>query len=451
MHLNKNIEKLSELKDLFCDGENAGDTFIDMLKAISYGPLTREINAIKKKGYNAGELLSVLLLLPFAGISSVRALYYSGLAWMSDAGKDSYYRLKNEEMVNWRKILGLVVRRFKAIVSEKGDAHEGTPCMVLDDTFLEKTSSSTEGVSRVFDHVSKTYVLGYKLLLLGWWDGKSFVPVDFSLHREGSNKDKDRFGLKRKQRKVQYIPFSYVLTDSWFFCERLLQYVRKLKKGGVHLISMARMGKAKYEHENKEYTPKELNRKLKGKRKRCRKLRAEYASCTAHYKGVAVKLFFVRYRGQEDWKLMVTTDRSLSFVDMMETYHIRWSIEVCFKEAKQYLRLGKGQSQDLDAQIADATISMIQYSLLSLSKRFEEYETLGGMFRDQQQEALSWTLVERIRGLFREVVGELCEALGMSQEELMERLLDHDHSAKLEKIVAFWCQEREEEQQRTAA
>ncbi len=76
--------------------------------------------------------------------------------------------------------------------------------MVFDDTLLEKTGKCIEKVSRVFDHVTQRYVLGFKLLLMGYWDGVSFIPVDFSLHRElGTNKEKP-FGLKKKEFKKQF-------------------------------------------------------------------------------------------------------------------------------------------------------------------------------------------------------------------------------------------------------
>jgi len=45
----------------------------------------------------------------------------------------------------------------------------------------------------------------------------------------------------------------------------------------------------------------------------------------------------------------------------MELYQIRWSIEVLFKESKQYLRLGKSQNTDFCGQIADASLTMITY------------------------------------------------------------------------------------------
>jgi len=50
-----------------------------------------------------------------------------------------------------------------------------------------------EGISKVFDHIAQTLVLGYKLLLLTVSDGKSIIPLDFSLHAESGRKN--NFGL----------------------------------------------------------------------------------------------------------------------------------------------------------------------------------------------------------------------------------------------------------------
>jgi len=51
---------------------------------------------------------------------------------------------------------------------------------------------------------------------------------------------------------------------------------------------------------------------------------------------------------------------------MIEIYNIRWSIEVFFKKVKQLLGLGKNRSTNFEVQIAQTTITMIQYLLISL-------------------------------------------------------------------------------------
>lgn len=487
MHQNKDIEKLSELHDFFTSGEKVSNTFIDILKAFNSRGITCMLNSIKKRGYVAGELLYVLLLLPFAGVSSVRALLYSGLAQLSQAQKDAYYRLKNLETINWRKLLWLIAKRFRQLSEEKGKP-EGVRCLILDDSLLMKTSRFTEGISKVFDHVTKRYLWGYKLLLLGWWDGKSFLPLDFTLHREkGSNKKKP-YGMSKRQKKAQYsknrvkntpgakrkkelddskikqaikmlcravkhgfVP-NYVLTDSWFFCFELLQCVRNHKQGSIQLIAMAKMGIAKYEYKGKLCRPAELKHLLKGNKKRCRKLKATYIECRACYQGIPLKLFFVRYAGQKSWKLITTTDLSLSFIRMMEIYSIRWSIEVFFRDAKQHLQLGKSQSRDLDAQIADATITMIRYTLLSLCKRFSDYETLGQLFEAQGKQLLELTMAERIWGLILKLVDEICQVLEISPEQLLEKLLlNSKNQIRLEKLLTLWLNTENDNEHKKAA
>ena len=59
-----------------------------------------------------------------------------------------------------------------------------------------------EGISRVFDHVKGHSVLGVKLLLYAYCDGKSTLPVDFTIHSE-KGRDKT-YGLTAKQRKARF-------------------------------------------------------------------------------------------------------------------------------------------------------------------------------------------------------------------------------------------------------
>ena len=47
-----------------------------------------------------------------------------------------------------------------------------------------KTGKSIEHTGYVHDHVSQQFVLGYKILVAGYWDKASFIPIDFSIHRE---------------------------------------------------------------------------------------------------------------------------------------------------------------------------------------------------------------------------------------------------------------------------
>jgi len=98
----------------------------------------------------------------------------------------------------------LFASKFIKVSQKPCSVDKGSKCMIFDDSTLAKTGQYIEKVSRVWDHVANGAILGYKLLTMGYWDGTSFIPVDFSLHREkGKNKDKP-YGLKKSKYRKQY-------------------------------------------------------------------------------------------------------------------------------------------------------------------------------------------------------------------------------------------------------
>ena len=70
--------------------------------------------------------------------------------------------------MNWRKSLMSFAKQFNMHVKVKGELTTGTTCFVLNDTNIEKTGKTFEFISRIFNHVTKLYPLGYKMLLLGF-------------------------------------------------------------------------------------------------------------------------------------------------------------------------------------------------------------------------------------------------------------------------------------------
>jgi len=75
-----------------------------------------------------------------------------------------------------------------------------------------------------------------------------------------------------------------------------------------------------------------------------------------------------------------------------------------FKEQKQYLNLGKCQSNDFDAQIADATISSILYILLVYIKNAESYDSIGDLYHCLCDDIKKKTLSEQLWGLFEDTL-----------------------------------------------
>jgi DDE superfamily endonuclease len=467
MPLNSKLLYLSELRHVLSNNEKASEGLVSFFVKLKFEGLCKVFDDVKTKGYEVTGPLLILCLLQLSNLS-VWAMFRSGISTLGESGKDVYYRLKNNPMLDWRKLLLSAAKRYNALVSQASMDIDNTlvKCFILDDSSIEKTGYKIEFIGKVFNHVSQRMVLGYKMLTLGYWDGKSLIGIDFSIHREKGKQKTKPYGLKDKQLKEQYskqrpegspqskrvkelgiskidnaikmlkravkngFKASYVLTDSWFMSEKLLLEIRGITSGAMHLLGMCKMDKRKYLYEGRLYTAKELLKKGKKRTKRARKFKAHYVDFVVEYKGTKVKLFFSHYSAKSSWNLLLTTDLGLNYIRAIEIYQIRWTIEVFFKETKQYLGLGKTQSNDFDAHIADITLIMVTHIVLSLQKRFASYETMGALFHENQKQLLELTLWERLWGLFIELMNEILEFLGVDIETLIENALRDEATEK---------------------
>lgn len=193
MQRHKSTKKVSELEAIAADSENLTSSLAQVIGKFNTQANFKVFDFLKSKGLAVSSLLNVLLILPFYGIANVYSLYKSGLHGIDFEGKkDVYYGIKNNEDIRWRDLLLLHAKRFIYLVGQNINmASNGTTAIIFDDTLLEKTGKKIEKASIVNDHVSGRFILGYKLLVCGFWDGASFIPLDFSLHREKGRKQED--------------------------------------------------------------------------------------------------------------------------------------------------------------------------------------------------------------------------------------------------------------------
>jgi hypothetical protein len=148
------------------------------------------------------------------------------------------------------------------------------------------------------------------------------------------------------------------------------------------------------------------------------------------YKGTPVVLFLTRIHGKSKTRVLLSTNTTLSFTKAFEIYAIRWTIEVFFKESKQLLGLGKCQSNHFDAQIADATLSIMRYTILSYEKQKRSYQTLGGLFREFKSQTTELLLNQRIWGLLQKLLNHLGKWLDIDLQQLMKTLFVDDQCCK---------------------
>ena len=168
---NKGINKISGLKNGFTNTWLEPDFISSSLKCFSFSSLCNAFSGVKVKGYKFEWIMTVLLSMPFIDSATVHSMLCGCVKHHIKAGKDTFYRLKNNQGISWRKVLWLFLVKFKGLTINSISESPEIRCLIFDDTLLEKTGKYIEKISRVWDHVTQRSVLGFKLLVMGYWDG----------------------------------------------------------------------------------------------------------------------------------------------------------------------------------------------------------------------------------------------------------------------------------------
>ncbi|MBQ9436606.1 MAG: transposase [Bacteroidales bacterium] len=120
----------------------------------------------------------------------------------------------------------------------------------------------------------------------------------------------------------------------------------------------------------------------------------------------------------------MSTNTGLGFLDAWRIYSKRWTIEVVFKDCKQHLMLGKCQSTNFVTQVAATSICAIQYNLLSLAKRFMDYETIGSLFREISKETVKQSIAQQLWGKVQEMLTAVAKVYGLVDENLYDIIIN---------------------------
>ncbi|MNC27841.1 hypothetical protein D3C75_760300 [compost metagenome] len=85
---------------------------------------------------------------------------------------------------------------------------------------------------------------------------------------------------------------------------------------------------------------------------------------------------------QREWIVILSSDLTLEFNEIVRIYGIRWSIETFFKVTKSYLKLGtEFQGRSFDMFIIHTTIVFNRYFVMEYERRqVADERTLGGLF-----------------------------------------------------------------------
>ena len=117
--------------------------------------------------------------------------------------------------------------------------------------------------------------------------------------------------------------------------------------------------------------------------------------------------------------------------------------QVFFRDCKQFLGLGQSRSTCFDTHIADTTISLVQYTILSFHKRICCSNTFDGIFESVMADIAEYNLAEKLQKIFWLIVETMSEFTGIDVMELTEDIFrDTNAREKLKQLNIFLPKEQ---------
>ena len=366
------------------------------MKRFHLGRLLFKCNAGKEKGVPVMDIFRYLFCMMF----SDRSIYMQMKTgtFEGDFSKNTIYRFLNDARTNRQRFTTLlsasIICRFMKPLTDE----TRKDVFIVDDSLFDRSrSKKVELLAKVFDHCSMKYKSGFRMLTLGWSDGNSFVPVNYSLLSAAEDKSlicggrhydaRSLTGRRRRQSRRKAtdvmvelvhsaqragITAKYVLFDSWFSAPKTIITLKTQEH--LDTIAMMKKSKTKYFYQGEKLNVKEIYSRNRKRRGRSRYLLSVSVDIEKDGETIPAKLVYVRNKSKcKDWLVLVSTDTQLSEEEIIRIYGKRWDIEVFFKACKSYLNLVKEyRGISYDGMNAHAAIVFSRYMMLSVAQRENE-------------------------------------------------------------------------------
>ena len=409
-------------------------------------------NAYKAKGIPVIEIFQYLFLLIFSN----RSMYMSLLTGRNtpNFAKDTVYRFMKMVQINWIRFTTILASRIIKEAIVPLNSEERVNVLIIDDSMFERNrSKKVELLTKVYDHAKHKYLLGFRMLTLGWSDGSTFLPVNSILLSTENKKnrindatevDKRTVGYKRRKLSMEKgthtmltlldaakkaaIPAKYVLFDSWFSSPSTLHAV---KKTGYDVIGMVKKTpKMFFRYHGEDISLASIYNRNKKRRGKSRYLLSVMVDVVKEDEIIPAKVVYVRNRNKrKEYLCLISTDVTLDESEIIRIYGKRWNIEVFFKVCKSYLNLSREcNSLSYDAMTAHTAVVFTRYMMLSLeSRESKDNRSLGELFLYFSDEMSDITWIQAFQmmlQMFRTMLTENTELLDEKIEELVDAFIN---------------------------
>jgi len=440
--------------------------FADTWKKLKLNSLIKSAGFTKRSGIEITEAVFLLLLWKWLNMSSIAMFSKKALGTFSMARKDVMYDLLKREQINWRVLNN---QTAKAVYQQSKLTGSCVKAFVLDDSIKTRSGKKMEGVSSHFDHVTGRHVMGQQVLTLGLATEEAFLPLDSQIYisqvkarelinpyedgrsvvgkrySEATTQTKPEMAANMMKRAIRSgMEADYVIADAWFGTKPMIRTALKLDVCAILRMKKSKMkyravvsGRKKQWLNAQElytYAVKREWKKVRGMPWKAVVLDVELDLAEKDEKKPRwqpVRLLFVRGLkepgkaevGKKDWALFLTTDIQLSMSKMLETYALRWGIEVYFKEAKQHLGFLQEQTVTFASHTASIHLCAIRYLMLVYNKLEDQNSGIGDIRTKIQDQLDSLSFAGQLWQIFRAIISgtlyDLQATMGCSVDTVM--------------------------------
>ncbi len=445
---------------LACPGAFVDNELAEAMKKLGLRRKFSRFGLVKRSGDPVSRILFASLLWPLLRVKSLSAFCGKFIGVYLQGGLNVLYDFLKREDINWG---GLSAWVAQAVYAAHGWGEAAAmSAFVVDDTLKHRRGKKVEGVSSHFDHNEGRRVMGQQTLQLGLAAPRGFMPLGqqiyigekkvqelrqpFADKRQAVAKDYQRAVSQNKNQMLQKMlrralrlgfKAASLVGDAWFGTKGNIKAVREM---GLCGIFQMKRGLLEYYFQGRAYTAPMLYELVRRRMKRKKGQRFRTYALTVELnlaekpnepaQWITVKLVFSAPNNpnKNNWVVFLCTDPQRSVEEILQTYSMRWSVEVYFKEIKQNLGFLWEQSWRYTTHYASIHLSALRYLLfyhLTLSQGGLSY----GQVRDKATgkiELLSFAALvwELFRALITGALDGFTKRIGQELIEEIKTLID---------------------------
>lgn len=238
--------------------------------------------------------------------------------------------------------------------------------LVFDDVVLDKTGRRIQGIHRLFSSSLDTTVLALNVVVMGWTNGKVFIPLTFRFWKppveKGSKLAFDGMPFKTKiELAIEMLDWARsrgfeptaVLFDAYYLADPIIARLRKFKWQWVSRIKSNRLLSV-------DGMKLQLGRWDELAQVGWVRPRGKSERCVLPGWG-EVRVIVVQGKHDQEPRYLIGSNPEWGRGRIIGLYGHRWDIEVSFRNTKQLAGLGDCQCRDFRAQENHVALVLLGY------------------------------------------------------------------------------------------